>query len=152
MKKSVLSVLLCAVLVLGFVLFNTAIPSMAAEELTPYVTDSTTTADEVLSAWSSGNYSYVKLGAGLELPMAGGEIIVDLAGNDLTVSGTGKVEVFDSANDTFDHTACGTLTVNDSVVYDGDCVAPNGLRYVALTDGNRSTIQWQIFGFRVLLH
>ena len=140
MKKKFISVLACALVVLGVVLFYTSAPAKATEEPVPFVTDSTTTAEEVLAAWESGNYSYVKLGAALVLPMSEGTIVVDLAGYDLTVSGAGKVEAFDSANDGFDHTVCGTLTVNDSVAFDGDYTAPNGVRYVALMDGNRSTI------------
>lgn len=140
MKKKVLPILLCAVVVLAVVLFQIPAPAHAEEELVPFVTDSTTTSDAVLEAWATGNYSYVKLGADLELSMTSGTINVDLAGKNLSVSGSGKVEVFDTANDTYDHTLCGTLTLNDTVTCDGDYTAPSGIRYVALTDGNRSTI------------
>ena len=140
MKKRVLSVLLCALALGTLVLLQFTEPAKAVEELVPFVTDSTTTADAVLEAWQTGSHSYVKLGADLILPMTEGEIIVDLAGHNLTVTGAGSVKAFDSANDTYDHTACGTLTLDDSIVFTGDYVAPNGVRYFALTSGNRSTI------------
>lgn len=140
MKKKALSVFLCTLAVFALVLFQFVAPASAAEEASPLVTDSSMTADAVLEAWKSGSYSYVKLGSGLNLTLAGETVVVDLAGNDLSVSGNGKVEVFDTANDDFDHTVCGTLTVNDSVYFDGDYTASNGIRYVALSDGNRSTI------------
>lgn len=139
MKKHLIPMLVCmlAVAVAAFLL---APPANAAGELTPYVTDGSTTADDVLTAWATGNYSYVKLGAGLELTLTDGNIIVDLAGNDLTVNGSGTVNAFDSANDTYDHLLCGTLTLNDTVTSLQMYIAPNGNRYVALTDGNRSTL------------
>lgn len=140
MKKKVLPIFLCVLAVCLLVVFQFAAPANAAEEQVPFVTDSSTTSDDVLNAWNSGSYSYVKLGADLVLSMTDGEIIVDLAGKNLTVSGNGKIEAFDTANDSYDHTVCGTLTTNDNVVFDGDFTAPNGNRYVALTDGNRSTL------------
>lgn len=140
MKKKVLPIFLCVLAVCLLVLVQFNAPANAAGEKAPFVTDSSTTAEAVLEAWNSGNYSYVKLGVDLVLPLSGEEILVDLAGKNLTVSGSGRVEAFDTANDTYDHTVCGTLTVNDSVIYDGDCTAPSGIRYIALTDGNRSTL------------
>ena len=114
MKKRISILFLCALVVAAAVAFLLVAPASAAEEQT-YVTDGNTTAEEVLTAWATGNYSYVKLGASLEITMSGGEMIVDLAGNDLTVNGSGTVCAFDSANDTYDHLQCGTLTLNDSV-------------------------------------
>ena len=140
MNKKWLPILICTLVVFALVLCQFVAPASAAEEIVPFVTDSTTTAEDVLTAWNSGSYSYVKLGADLELALTEGKIVVDLAGKNLTVSGAGEVKAFDSANDTYDHTLCGTLTVNDDVVYSGDYVAPNGNRYIAHTDGNRSTI------------
>ena len=75
MKKKVLSVLLCALVVGALVLLQYTEPAKAVEEIVPFVTDSTTTADAVLEAWKSGSHSYVKLGADLTLPMTEGEII-----------------------------------------------------------------------------
>ena len=67
MKRKVISVLLCIVAVLCVLLWQTTKPANAAQELQPYVTTADSTAEEVLSAWETGAYSYVKLGADLEL-------------------------------------------------------------------------------------
>ena len=140
MNKKWLSFLLCIVAVLSVVLWQVSAPVKAEQELTPYETTSATTAEEVLAAWATGNYSYVKLSKEMTLPMTAGEIVVDLAGNNLTVTGNGKVLAFDSANDTYDHLACGTLTMEDSVTCEQMFVAPNGNRYVALVEGKRGTM------------
>lgn len=139
MKKRISVLFLCALVVAAAVAFLLVAPASAAEEQI-YVTDGNTTAEDVLTAWATGNYSYVKLGASLEITLSGGEMIVDLAGNDLTVNGSGTVCAFDSANDTYDHLQCGTLTLNDSVTAKQMYIAPNGNRYIALTDGKRSTL------------
>ena len=128
MNKKWLSLLLCIVAVLSVVLWQVSAPVKAEQELTPYVTTAETTAEEVLAAWATGSHSYVKLGADLTLPMTEGEIAVDLAGNNLTVTGSGKVLAFDSANDTYDHLACGTLTLEGSVTCEQMYIAPNGNR------------------------
>lgn len=140
MNKKLCSFLLCVIAVLSVVLWQIAKPVEAAQELTPYVTGETTTADDVLTAWSSGGYSYVQLGADLELTLEAGELTVDLAGNNLTVNGSGKVNAFDSANDTFDHLTCGILTAGASITVEPVFIAPNGNRYVALTDGSYTTV------------
>ena len=140
MKRRISVFVLCALVAVAVSAFILTAPAKAAEELTPYETTASTTPEEVLSAWATGNYSYIKLGAGLELTLTDGNIVVDLAGNDLTVNGSGTVNAFDSANDTYDHLLCGTLTLNGAVTSPQMYIAPNGNRYVALTDGNRSTL------------
>ena len=117
MKKKVLPIFLCVLAVCLLVIFQFSAPASAAEEKAPFVTDSSTTAEAVLAAWNSGEYSYVKLGADLVLPIADSNIIVDLAGKNLTVSGSGSVEAFDTANDTFDHTV--TLSTDELVLAAG---------------------------------
>ena len=140
MKKRILSLFLFALVVVAATAFLLKAPAKAANDPVPYVTDGTTTPQAVLDAWATGNYSYVKLGANLELTLTDGNIVVDLAGNDLTVNGSGTVNAFDSANDTYDHLLCGTLTLNGTVTSPQMYIAPNGNRYVALADGNRSTL------------
>ena len=93
-----------------------------------------------MDAWATGSHNYVKLGADLELTLSGGQIVVDLAGNSLTVNGSGEVCAFDSANDTYDHLQCGTLTLNDTVTAPQMYIAPNGNRYISIVDGKRSTL------------
>ena len=136
MKRKMLSVLFCVAIALAVVLFS---PADAAVEKTPFITSAATTAEEVLSAWASGNHNYIKLGADLELSVNGQDLVVDLAGKNLTVNGTGELSAFDSANDTYDHLACGVLMAGEGISYAADFAAPNGLRYVALTEGNYVT-------------
>lgn len=83
--------------------------------------------------------NYVKLSADIELTLNGEELVVDLAGHNLTVKGTGKVYGFDTANDTFDHLQCGILTAEAGITCESAFIAPNGNRYVALTDGSYTT-------------
>lgn len=139
MKQKVISVLLCIVAVLSVLLWQTTKPANAAQELLPFVTTVDTTAQEVLTAWESGSYSYIKLGADLEVTLDGQAIVVDLAGNNLTVSGNGTLSGMDSANDTYDHLACGILTAGEEVTCKSEYVADNGIRYVALTEGSYTT-------------
>ena len=90
MKRRISVFVLCALVAVAVSAFILTAPAKAAEELTPYETTASTTPEEVLSAWATGNYSYIKLGAGLELTLTDGDIVVDLAGNDLTVNGSGS--------------------------------------------------------------
>ena len=142
MKKSVWTWILCAALVLCVAVWFITAPAEAAVELTPYVTTGETTADAVMQAWATGQYSHVQLGADLALTVESSDnLIVDLAGHDLTVSGSGKVSAFDTANDTFDHTVCGTLTCESGVTCKPTFTAPtdNGYFYIAYGSNGRYT-------------
>jgi len=92
-----------------------------------------------IADWETGNYSYLQLYGHKEITMPEGtELWVDLQGYRLTVSGSGTVHAFDSANDTYKK--CGSLTVSGSVTVSQDVTAPNGNRYIALTEGNVTTL------------
>ncbi len=89
-----------------------------------------------LTDYSSGKYSHAKLYGALELgDMSGRELYLDLNGNQLTVAGSGTLYAFDTANDEYDASACGTVTNNGTVQIAKDVLAPNGNRYIAVTDG-----------------
>lgn len=137
MKKRMLSAVLC-ICILASMVIATSQTVVATDEKQPFFTS--TSGAEILSAWESGNYSYVKLEDGIELTLNGQKITVDLNGNDLLVQGNGALQVFDSANDTYDHTACGMVTVGEGVTVSQDFTAPNGNRYIALTDGDKTTM------------
>lgn len=137
MKKHAISIGLCFALLLSFIVAP-ARPVDAATQMQPYV--ATGNGSEALEAWGSGDYSHIKLTTGMELTLGGQQVTVDLNGFDLNVYGTGNLQVFDSANDTYDHTACGVITVSDGVHYQQDFYAPNGNRYIALADGNAVTM------------
>lgn len=139
MNRKVISVLLCIVAALSVLLWQTTKPANAAQDLQPYVTTDASTAEKVLSAWESGRYSYIKLGADMALTLDGQDLVVDLAGFDLNLKGRGQISGFDTANDMFDHLACGVLTATEGIKCDNTVIAPNGNRYVTLTEGMYST-------------
>ena len=84
--------------------------------------------------------SYTTLTADAEMSLSGETLWVDLAGHDLTLTGSGTVYAFDSANDTYNQDKCGQLTAPDSITVMTDVEAPNGKRYVALTEGGVTTM------------
>ena len=140
MKKLIVPLLLCLTVAIGafFVL-----PQMAAAEATGAVlvaADGTQTpTDNVLEDWAAGSYAYIKLGGDASFAMNGEDLIVDLAGYDLAVSGNGNISAFDTANDSYDPKACGTITNTGSVTFTEDVAAPNGSRYITVTDKNGIT-------------
>lgn len=97
----------------------------------------TPTADP-LTDWDTGNYAYIRLDrSAYTLELDGREVWVDLSGCDLTANG-GKVNAFDSANDTFKSANCGTITGTAEVA--ADVEAPNGNRYLAITENGSTTL------------
>lgn len=92
--------------------------------------------DEPLTQFDAETYTHMKLYRDMDLgDLTQKEIWVDLNGNDLTLSGSGKVYAFDTSNDSYDATACGVLTADETVEVVQDVCAPNGRRYIALFDG-----------------
>ena len=138
MKKT-MSLLICLILVLVALLWGLSVPTQAEQTLQPYITTENTTPEELLAAWESGQYSYIKLGADLTLTLDGQDLVLDLAGFDLNLKGRGKVSGYDTANDTYDHLACGILTAEPGITCQATFIAPNGNRYVSLMDGSYST-------------
>ena len=76
--------------------------------------------------------SYLKLYKSENTLNLSGDAVIDLNGKNLTVTGSGNLSCFDSKND--DYTAFGTLTTGENVTVAPVYMAPNGRRYVALTD------------------
>ena len=58
------------------------------------------------------------------------DLVIDLNGKNLSVTGSGKLSCFDSKND--DYTACGNLTTEGDITAEKVFMAPNGRRYIAL--------------------
>ena len=137
MKIRLISLVLCLALLATMVVLPA--PGVMAAANVQFYTAAGTGA-EALSAWESGNYTYIRLTTGMEMTLDGQSVVVDLNGNDLNVQGGGNLQVFDSANDTYDHTACGVVTVGVDVNYSEDLLAPNGNRYIALADGDKVTM------------
>ena len=84
--------------------------------------------------------AYTALTANEEMNLNGDTLWVDLAGFDLTLTGSGTVYAFDSANDTYSASSCGSLTAPKTVTVVSDVEAPNGNRYVAVTEGGKTTM------------
>ena len=137
--KKILSLLTGLALALVVLVWSFSVSTNAEQVLQPYVTQANTTTEEALSAWESGKYSHIKLGADLELTLNGQTLVVDLAGFGLNLKGNGKISGFDTANDTFDHLACGVVIAESGVACEEVYIAPNGNRYVALQDGSYYT-------------
>lgn len=139
MKRKLLPILIVLAAALAIVFVQLPTVSDAAGT-SVYTVDAAVSSAEVVTAWNTGSYDYVCLTTNLELALDGEEIVIDLAGYSLTVSGNGKLYAFDSANDTYDHTLCGVVTNNGTVACEQSFVAPNGNRYIALTEGNFTTV------------
>ena len=95
--------------------------------------------DDVLTQWATGEYAYIKLYGDESFELNEQNIVIDLGGFDLTVTGNGKISAFDSANDTYRSEACGTILYSGDIAFTQVVEAPNGNRYVAVQEGNRVT-------------
>ena len=91
-------------------------------------------AQDVSAEWATGKYQYIRLFGDAELALEGQEIVADLCGNDLKVTGSGTVKAFDTANDTFDESACGVLLAGSGITVEKSFQAPNGSSYIAVTE------------------
>ena len=87
-----------------------------------------------LGLWATGEYAYIRLYNAYEITDPADGLWIDVNGCALTLSGSGTVNAFDTANDTYRAGACGQITNNGTVTVNSDVVAPNGKRYLALTD------------------
>ena len=65
---------------------------------------------DALNAYSADT-AYMKLMTPAPLELTGGKYVIDLAGQSVAISGTGSLSCIDSANDTFDATACGMAVI-----------------------------------------
>ena len=72
------------------------------------------------------------------IALSGETLLVDLAGYDLTVTGSGSVKLIDTANDNYDDVACGTLTADDAITVERSATA-EGKTYVAVKENGSVT-------------
>ena len=84
--------------------------------------------------------SYTTLATDQTLALSGETLWVDLSGHTLTVTGSGTVYAFDTANDTYDAEKCGKLIAPETVTVVTDVEAPNGNRYVAVTENGETSM------------
>lgn len=90
---------------------------------------------DALTQFDPDLFAYIKLHGDMDLgTMTDQELWIDLNGKNLIVAGTGTLYAFDTANDTYDASACGSVTNNGTVDIIRDVYAPNGNRYVAITE------------------
>lgn len=141
MRKHILPFLLCLVVAVAafFALPQTAAAQTAGAVLVA-ADGSQTSSDNILADWSAGSYAYIKLCGNDSFDMNGETIVVDLAGYDLTVSGSGHISAFDTANDNYDANGCGVILNTGTVTVAQDLTAPNGNRYITVADGDKTTV------------
>lgn len=101
-----------------------------------------TVVKDPVAAWQTGSYDYIKLceANNTIADLQGLSVYVDLNGCDLTVGGSGMLYAFDSANDTYDAAACGTLTNVGTVQIQQEVTGRNGNYYLAVTRNNTTTM------------
>lgn len=95
--------------------------------------------DDLLADWATGNYAYIKLYGDDTLELNGQNIVIDLGGFDLNVTGKGQIAAFDTANDTYRSEACGTILYSGEIAFEQAVIAPNAQQYITVVDGNRAT-------------
>ena len=82
---------------------------------------------------------YMKLLTDSPVVLNGGIYAVDLAGQNVQITGSGMLTGMDSANDTYDAAACGSATVNGPVLTESAITDIGGKQYVRLEDGGNYT-------------
>lgn len=92
------------------------------------------TAQEAVNNYQDGKY--VRLYATTNTLEMSGDIILDMNGVQATVTGSGKLYGFDSAND--DYQVFGTATVS-GVTVESMFIAPNNNRYITITNGSEAS-------------
>lgn len=93
---------------------------------------------EAMETFATGSNAYIRLGGDSSEDITlDADTFFDLNGKNLTgtVTGAGKLLGFDSANDTYDAAKCGTVAAGTNVQTVVD--APNGNRYIAVTEGDK---------------
>ena len=96
---------------------------------------------EAATLFNTNTYSHIKLYNDATLKtQTTKDLWVDLNGKNLTVTGEGKLNAFDTANDTYAATACGSITGDGTAVIARDVQAPNGNRYLAIAGDNGTTM------------
>ena len=97
---------------------------------------------DALSLFDPTKHSHIKLYQNYNLgAISASKVpVVDLNGYNMTISGTGTLKVYDSANDDYDTDACGIVTNNGTVKIQQEFIAPNSNHYVSVTSGKKTTM------------
>ena len=94
-------------------------------------------AEAALAAYTAQDFTdgkVLKLYADATLALTGADYYIDACGNDITVSGTGKLYPMDSANDGYDKAKCGEWTISGVTVVND---VTNGKRYITIKEGSK---------------
>lgn len=91
------------------------------------------TNEEAIENYTS-DAAYLLANAG-ELVLTGGNYVVDIAGQSLSVSGTGNITFFDSANDNYIN--YGTVTIDGPTLVNTAQTVSNGKNYVTVLDNGQ---------------
>ena len=91
----------------------------------------------------TANTAYMKLLTSEKLELSGGDYLVDLAGQQVEVTGSGRISLADSANDSFDEALCGSASVNGPELA-ANRVTLDGKRYVTLENERFSAHRLEI--------
>ncbi len=91
-----------------------------------------TSHDQAVSAYNADT-KYMQIGG--DVTLTGGNYVVDLAGNDVTITGSGSVKIFDSAN--ADYKTYGTATVDGPTVLNNFKEIVNGAVTYKVQSGNQ---------------
>ena len=96
----------------------------------------------------SDQTAYVQPGAGT-ITLPAGTIVVDLAGQNVTLTGSSDTNVycFDSANSSY--ATYGTVTINGPVLKNTVRYAANGLNYVTVAGAEDNTYSFHCLGMRI---
>ena len=82
---------------------------------------------DAVAAYTEGAYLRAEAG---ELTLMGGTYLVDIAGQNVTINGSGSVICFDSANDTYE--TFGTAAINGPTLVNETFLTQNGKNYYTL--------------------
>lgn len=96
-----------------------------------------TTVRDVAAAYATGKYRYMQVYGGIV--KMNGDLTLNVNGKALSVEGKGKLYAFDTANDTFNASKCGKLTIDSKDVQLQGETEIGDKRYVALRTGNSHT-------------
>ena len=102
---------------------------------------------EAIAAYT-GETAYIQPGAG-ELALPAGAFVVDLAGQNVTLTGNSEVNVycFDSANTSY--ATYGTATINGPVLNNTFKYTVNGVNYVTVAESEANAYSFHCLGMRV---
>ena len=122
-----------------------AIAKVGGEEIEWFNTMAAAIAEYTPEDFAAGKYLQVYLNSEIEL--AGDNYYIDSCGYNVTVSGEGTVYAMDSDNaDDFEGYGQWTVAEGAEVTFEDDFVAPDGTRYIVITEGGVTSAHALVMG------